>query len=132
IPSKFRSIPLILTDRFIWSGTVPDDNLFKDSQFYLAVSARMGIDEVIRKVPQYLKLSAPDDVERLIRNALPGITLRHVQVPPPQIPMKLDNQYFVLNQSGPIWDRIVMSRSVSVSAPAEINEPRLELLVVTE
>ena len=46
--------------------------------------------------------------------------------------MKLDNQYFVLNQSGPIWDRIVMSRRVSVSGPAEINEPRMELLVVTE
>jgi type VI secretion system protein ImpJ len=131
IPSKYRAIPLTLTDRFIWSGTVPDDNLFKDSQFYLAVSAKMGIDEVIRKVPQILKFSAPDDIERLIRNSLPGVTLRHVQTPPPQIPMKLDNQYFVLNQSGPIWDRIVMSRRVSVSAPADINEPKMELLVVT-
>jgi type VI secretion system protein ImpJ len=132
IPTKFRSIALTLTDRFIWSGTVTDDNLFKDSQFYLAVSAKMGVDEVIRKAPLYLKLSAPDDIERLIRNALPGVTLRHVQVPPPQIPMKLDNQYFLLNQSGPIWDRIVMSRRISVSAPAEINEPKMELLVVTE
>jgi type VI secretion system protein ImpJ len=132
IPSKFRAIPLILTDRFIWSGTVPDDNLFKNTQFYLAVSAKMGVDEIIRKVPLYLRLSAPDDTERLIRNALPGVTLRHVQVAPPQIPMKLENQYFLLNQSGPIWERIVMSRRVAVSAPAEINEPRMELLVVTE
>ncbi len=74
IPSKYRSIPLVLTDRFTWSGKVPDDNLFKNSQFYLAVSAKMGVDEIIRKVPQYLKMSAPDDIERLIRNALPGVT----------------------------------------------------------
>jgi len=132
IPSKYRSIPLVLTDRFTWSGTVPDDNLFKNSQFYLAVSAKMGVDEIIRKVPQYLKMSAPDDIERLIRNALPGVTLRHVQVPPPQIPMKLDNQYFLLNQSGSYWDRIVMSRALAVSAPAEINEPKMEVLVVVE
>lgn len=131
IRSNYRSIQLSLTDRFIWSGTVPDDNLFKDSQFYLALSAKMGIDEVIRKVPQYLKLSAPDDIERLIRNALPGVQLRHVPVPPPQIPIKLDNQYFQLSQSGPQWDRIVMSRRIAVSAPADINEPTMELLVVT-
>lgn len=132
IPSKYVAIQLALSDRFIWSGTVPDDKLFKNTQFYLAVSAKMGVDDIIRKVPQYLKLAAPDDIERLIRNALPGVTLRHVQVPPAQIPMKLDNQYFILNQSGPLWDRIVMSRRVSVSAPVEINEPKMELLIVTE
>jgi type VI secretion system protein ImpJ len=132
IPSKYRPIPLVLTERFIWSGTVPDDNLFKGTQFYLAVSAKMGVDEVIRKVPQHLKLAAPDDIDRLIRNALPGVTLRHVQVPPSQIPLRLDNQYFLLNQSGPIWDRIVMSRRIAVSAPAEINEPKMEVLVVME
>jgi type VI secretion system protein ImpJ len=132
IPEKFRAIPLVLTDRFIWSGTVPDDNLFKNSQFYLAVSAKMGIDEVIRKVPQHLKLAAPDDMGRLIEKQLSGVTLRHVATPPQQIPMKLDNQYFVLNQNGPIWDRIVTSGQVAVSAPAEINDPKMELLVITE
>jgi len=132
IPSKFRSIALTLTDRFVWSGTIDDDNLFKDTQFYLAVSANMGVDDLIRNAPKALRLSAPDEIQRLIDKQLPGITLRHVQSPPPQIPMKLDNQYFALNQSGPIWDRIKLSRRVSVSAPADINEPKMELLVVTE
>jgi type VI secretion system protein ImpJ len=132
IPSKYFPIPLTLSDRFIWTGTVPDDNLFKNTQFYLAVSASMGVDDIIRKVPQYLKLAAPDDIERLIRNALAGVTLRHVQVPPSQIPMRLENQYFLLNQGGPIWERIVMARRLAVSAPAEINDPKLEVLVVME
>jgi type VI secretion system protein ImpJ len=132
IPSKYFPIPLVRADRFLWTGSVPDDNLFKKTQFYLAVSAAMGVDDVIRKVPQYLKISAPDDMERLIRNALPGITLRHVQVPPSQIPMRLENQYFMLNQSGTIWERIVMARQLAVSAAAEINEPKMEVLVVME
>jgi type VI secretion system protein ImpJ len=132
IPSKYFPIPLTRADRFLWTGSVPDDNLFKNTQFYLAVSAAMGVDEVIRKVPQYLKISAPDEIERLIRNALPGITLRHVQVPPAQIPMRLENQYFLFNQGGTIWERIVMARQMAVSAPAEINEPKMEVLVVME
>jgi predicted component of type VI protein secretion system len=43
-------------------------------------------------------------------NALPGHALRHTPVPPTAIPMKLDNQYFSLNQGGLLWDAIMLSR----------------------
>jgi type VI secretion system protein ImpJ len=132
IPSKYRSIPLSAMDRFIWAGTIDDDNLFKNTQFYLAVSANMGVGDIIQKAPQFLKMAAPDDLERVIRNALGGISLRHTQVVPAAIPMKLDNQYFQLNQSGPLWDRIVLSRRIAVYAPGEIAEPKMEVVVVWE
>jgi type VI secretion system protein ImpJ len=132
IPDKYFPIPLLSGDRFTWSGIVPDDNLFHNTQFYLAVSAPMGIDEIIRNVPKHLKLSGPDDIERLIRNSLPGIGLRHVEHPPKQIPMKLGNQYFALNQSGDIWKNIMLSRRLAVFAPAEVKEPKMEIVVVME
>jgi type VI secretion system protein ImpJ len=132
IPSKYRSIPLTAADRFIWSGTVDDDNLFKNTQFYLAVSAKMGVGDVIQKVPQFLKMAAPDDLDRVIRNALAGVVLRHTQVVPQAIPLKLENQYFQLNQSGPLWERIVLSRRIAVYAPGEIVEPKMEVVVVWE
>ena len=132
IPSKYRSIPLLSMDRFIWSGTIDDDNLFKNTQFYLAVSANMGVGDIIQKVPQFLKMAAPDDLDRVIRNALAGVGLRHTQVVPAAIPMKLDNQYFQLNQSGPLWERIVLSRRIAVYAPGEIPEPKMEVVVVWE
>ncbi len=132
IPDKYFPIALIRGERFTWNGTIPDDNLFHDSQFYLSVSAPMGIDEIIRRVPTHLKLAAPDDLERLVRNSLPGITLRHVEHPPKQIPMKLGNQYFALNQSGDIWKAIMLARRVSVFSPAEVKDPAMELIVVAE
>jgi type VI secretion system protein ImpJ len=132
IPSKYRAIPLVMTNRQTWSGSVDDDALFRNSHFYLAVSANMGMDDIIRKVPQYLKLAAPDQIERLIHHALGGVVLRHVQVPPAAIPIKLDNQYFALNQSGGNWERIVMSRQISVFAPSEIVDPKMEIVVVME
>jgi len=132
IPSKFIAVPLESKDRLIWGGTVPDDQYFRDSQFYLAVSANMGIDDVIRRVPQLVKVSAQDDIQRLVRSALPGLTLRHVPVPPAAIPVRLDNQYFVINQSGPLWDAVKLSRQIAVQAPGEIAEPRMEVLIVLE
>ena len=132
IPSKYVSIPLSLTDRFVWSGTVQDDTLFKNGQFYLAVSARMGVGDLIQKVPQYLKMAAPDDMERVVRNALSGVGLLHTQVVPQAIPMKLDNQYFQINRTGPLWERMVMARRISVFAPGEIVDPKMEVVVVWE
>jgi type VI secretion system protein ImpJ len=132
IPSKFISVPLEARDRFLWGGTVAEDQYFHNSQFFLAVSAKMGVDDVIRKVPQLVKISAPDDIQRIIRNALPGLTLRHSPVPPPAIPMKLDNQYFALNQGGDLWQAMMLSRQVAVHAPGEIVEPKMELLIVLE
>ena len=45
---------------------------------------------------------------------------------------KLDNQYFSLNQGGPLWDAIVQSRQIGVHAPGEIVEPKMEVLIVLE
>lgn len=132
IPSKFVPVRLVSRDRFVWSGTVAEDQYFRNSQFFLAVSARMGIDDLIRKVPQLVKISAQDDLQRLTQNALPGLTLRHAPVPPAAIPMKLDNQYFSLNQGGPLWDAIMLSRQIAVHAPGEIVDPKMEILIVLE
>ena len=132
IPSKFVAVPLEVRDRFIWGGTVTEDQYFRNSQFFLAISSKMGIDDLIRKVPQLIKISSQDDIQRLIRNALPGITLRHTPVPPAAIPIRLDNQYFSLNQGGPLWDAITLSRQIAVHAPGEIVEPKMEILIVLE
>src|SRR5262249_26263981 len=132
IPSKFVAVPLTSRDRFLWSGTVTEDQYFRNSHFFLSVSARMGVDDLIRKVPQLVKISGPHDIQSLIQNFLPGVTLRHTPVPPAAIPMKLENQYFSLNQGGPLWDAIVLSRQIAVHAPGDIVDPRMEILIVLE
>lgn len=132
LPENFVVIPLEVSDRFLWSGKIAEERHFKNSQFILAVSAKMGIDDLIRKVPQLFKVSSADEVQRLVRNSLPGLTLRHTPTPPSAIPVRLDNQYFVLNQGGPLWDAIRNSRQIAVFAPGEIVEPKMEILVVLE
>lgn len=130
LPSKCVSIPLQLTDRLVWSGSITDERHLKDSQFILSVTAGGPVDELIRKFPQLAKLASPNDISRLIRNSLPGVTLRYLTSPPAAVPTKLDNQYFALAQSGPLWDSLTQSRAVSVFVPSEIADPKMELLVV--
>jgi type VI secretion system protein ImpJ len=130
LPSKCVTIPLQLTERLVWSGSIADERYLKDSQFILSVSASIAVDELIAKLPQLAKLSSPNDIGRLVRNSLPGVVLRHLPSPPSAVPVKLDNQYFSLVQSGSLWDALVQARAVSVFVPSEIADPKMELLVV--
>ena len=132
IPSKCISIPLRVVDRTQWAGTITNDEYFKNSSFVLAVSAKIGMDELIGKVPQLVKVSPTDEIQNLVRLALPGITLRHSPSPPPSVPFKMNNQYFLLNQNGRLWERIVQSRSISLFIPSEIAEAKPELLVIMQ
>ena len=65
------------------------------------MNAKVGMEEIIGKVPQLVKVSPTDEIQNLVRLALPGITLRHTPSPPPAVPFKMNNQYFLLNQTGP-------------------------------
>ena len=131
IPDKAVSIPLTFGDGSLWRGTVPDDRYFRDCQFFLAVSADIGVGEIIQKVPRLVRLAAADDINRLIDKALPGVELTHTQTPP-NIRVRLDNQYFALSQVGDLWKQIVFSRQVAVSAPSDIRGARMELIVVLQ
>ncbi len=130
IPSRCVVVPLHLQEKSTWAGAVSDAQLFRQTQFVLAVGAKMGIDDLIKQVPKLVKVSPPAELPRLVRNALPGITLRHLAVPPDGIPVKLDRQYFALNQTGILWEGLTQAQQVSVFVPEEISAPDFELLVV--
>src|SRR5579884_53305 len=130
IPSKCVVVPLVLTEKSIWSAEIKEEQYFKKTQFMLSVSAQMGVDDVVKQAPKLMKVSPPAEIHRLIRNALPGVTLRHAPVPPAAVPVRLDRQYFTLNQSGILWDGIVKSQQLSVFVPDEIARPEMELLIV--
>ena len=118
-------------DRFVWAGSVPDDSLFEGTRFFLSISADLGIDELIQRAPQQLKLSAPDDIQRLVDRALPGIPLRHDPAPPPAVRLRLQDQCFSISQHGVLWDQVAKSRSLNLYVPAAIPNPRVEVLIVT-
>jgi len=133
IPSKCITIPLRQVERSLWTGTVTNDEHFRNTTFILALSASIGVDELIGKTPQLVKVAPPDEIQNLVRLALPGVSLRHISSNlPPAITFKMNNQYFTVNQSGRLWERIVQSRNISLFIPPEIVEAQPELLVVLQ
>ena len=130
VPSNFVSLPLKLVQNSIYGTALADDKYLKNTRMYLAVAAEMNEAELISRAPMLMKVCSANHIEHLVRQALPGVPITHVPKPPSAIPVKLNCQYFSLNQSGVPWEAIVRARNLAVYAPGDFPRPQLELIIL--
>lgn len=132
VPSNCISIRLGATGNYFFSGDVTDERSLGRSQWILAVRAGMGDADLMDKVPKLVKFCSRQFVPKLVERAIPGLTLSHLQVPPPAVSARVETQYFNVSKAGPCWDHIVQTRQVGTYVPGEIPNPELELLIVLD
>ena len=130
VPTKYVSLPLRRTEASLYATALDEDRYLTAPHAFLAIRATVKPDELIRRVPQLLKVSSADRIEGLIRRALPGVQLRYTPEPPSAIPLKLDHRYFALERSGEDWDAIRLSRHLAVYVPADLPGAELELVLL--
>lgn len=130
VPSHCVSLPLRQVQPLVYATAIDQDRYFGAVQMYLAVSAEANQADLLRKTPQLVKLSSHDDVERLIRQALPGVGLTYVPTPPSAVPVKLSHHYFLLNRSGAEWEAVMRARDLAAYVPADVPSPDLELVIL--
>jgi type VI secretion system protein ImpJ len=124
------SLPLKLVQPSVYATAIDQDRYFAAPQLYLAMSADVNQAELLRKAPQLIKISSADRLDRLIKQALPGVGLTHVPNPPSAIPVKLKFHYFLLNKAGSEWDGMGLARNLAAYVPSDFPNPELELVVV--
>jgi type VI secretion system protein ImpJ len=130
VPSNIVALPLKLVQPSIYAAAITNDKYLFNTKMYLAVSAEMNEADIIRKTPQLIKVCSATHIETLIRQALPGVQLLHVPAPPSAIPIKLNYQYFGLNQSGLAWEAVGRARNLAAYVPADFPNPQLELIIL--
>lgn len=130
VPTNFVSLPLKLVQPSIYATAIADDKYFANTKMYLAVSAEMKEADLIKKTPALIKIGAATQIETLVRQALQGIRLTHTANPPGALPVKLNYQYFSLNQSGESWDAVGRARNLAAYVPADFVAPQLELMIL--
>ena len=130
VPSNFVSLPMKLVQPSIYAAAISDDKYLKNTKMYLSISADMNEAEIINKTPQLIKVCSATHIEHLVRQALPGMTLTHVARPPSAIPVKLNYQYFSLNQSGLPWEAVLRARNLAAYVPGDFPNPQLELVIL--
>lgn len=130
VPANFVSLPLKLVQPHIYAASLSEDKYFEGTHMYLAISAEMNEAELIAKTPYLIKLCSANHIEHLVRQALPGVPLTHVQRPPSQIPVKLSYQYFRLSQGGGAWEAVQRARNLAAYVPGDFPVPQMELVIL--
>ncbi|RQH09912.1 type VI secretion system baseplate subunit TssK [Paraburkholderia dinghuensis] len=112
-------------------GRLDSGKIDDKTTFYLAVSADMPAIDLVEAVPARFKVGAPDDVEKLVLSAMPGVRLVYTPQVPPAIPVRPGAYYFAFESRSALHERMVQSQSAMVYAPSGINDLKLELIAVT-
>jgi type VI secretion system protein ImpJ len=130
VPSNVVSLPLKLVQPSVYATALADDKYLLKTKMYLAISAESKEAELIRKVPSLVKVCSATHIDTLIRQALPGIQLTHSAKPPAAIPVKVNCQYFSLNQAGAAWEAVNRARNFAAYVPSDFPNPQLELIIL--
>lgn len=130
ISTRVFSIPLGEVRPSFWSGRLESDKIDANTRFYLAVASSVPAAELIDNAPTRFKIGGPDDVEKLVLSAMPGVRLVHSAQVPTAIPVRPGSFYFELEPRGPLYERMLQAQSIQIYVPAGFPDIKLELLAV--
>ncbi|HVH13092.1 MAG TPA: type VI secretion system baseplate subunit TssK [Longimicrobium sp.] len=130
VPEHAVTLPLRPAGQMIYATPVEDERCLAAPELYLGIRAEMKLDQLLRKVPQLLKVGSADQMDRLIRRALPGMSLRHAPTLPPVLPAKLGWTYFHLDCAGEDWEAVRRARNLAVYAPVDFPSPQIDLVAL--
>lgn len=130
VPRNFVSLPLKQVRPFIYATAIDDKSYFLNTKMFLAITANTNQADLIRSAPQLVKISSADRIDELVGKALRGVQLTHAPRGPAAVPLKMNHQYFSLNQDGDAWASVLKARTLAAYVPSEIPDPGLELVIL--
>ena len=131
ISERYFSIALNEVKPSFHLARLDSQRIDERSAFYLAVGADLPANELVQTVPVRFKVGAPDDVDKCVLSALPGVKLLHAAQVPAAIPVRPGSQYFAIESRGPLYERMLKSQSLMIYVPSGIRELKLELIALT-
>jgi type VI secretion system protein ImpJ len=123
-------LPLQKAGPGAYTSRITDPALYQHGYFYLAVNARMALDDIRARFPSVAKIGAVQKMRQIVDSALTGVPLRHTPTPPPQIRAIPGFVYFELDRSAPDWADFASATAIGLHLAGDWPELRLELWCV--
>ncbi|GAB2849775.1 type VI secretion system baseplate subunit TssK [Pseudoduganella ginsengisoli] len=102
----------------------------RNAALCVAVSADMPALELVAAVPLRFKCGAPDDVERMVGMALPGIPLTHMAQVPHDVPIRPNTYYFTFDHRNDLYDAMLKAQALALYAPDGMKALKVELFAL--
>ena len=129
ISNKYHAIPLLRDkERSSRYDAVLDPAIVDaHTMLGLAVSADMPALELVAAVPMRFKISAPANIEDLVRHALSGVKLVHMAQVPAAVPVRPGIHYFSLESKGTLYEAMLKAQALTLYAPSGMDGLKIEL-----
>jgi type VI secretion system protein ImpJ len=130
ISAKCFTIPLIPDPnrRSYHRGALDPDKVTSETQLCLAVRADMPALELVAAVPIRIKIGSPEDIERIVVSALPGIVLAHMPQVPAAVPVRPDTYYFSVSPKSTLYENALKAQAIAVYVPDGMVGISIELI----
>lgn len=131
LPSRVVAIELAHDKRMRqWLARLHDPRLREGADYYLSVRSPLPAAQVQEQFPRQCKIGSPDYVTSLVNASRQGIPLKPLHHVPAAIPLRLENQYFMLDLSHPAAQEMLESGACMFYMPGTLGDPELELFAV--
>jgi type VI secretion system protein ImpJ len=130
ISTRYFGVALSEVRPSFHQGRLDAQQINATTNLYLGVSASMPPAELVEAVPLRFKIGAPEDVEKLVLSALPGVPISHSPQVPAAVPVRPGSYYFAIEPRGALYERMLQAQAVSFYVPAGIADLKLELIAV--
>jgi type VI secretion system protein ImpJ len=132
ISSKYFAIALTCERPPYYFGTLDSGKITPATTLYLAVAADLPALKLVELVPVQFKLGAPEDVDKFVLTAMPGVKLVHAPQVPAALPVRPDTYYFVLENRGALYERMLNAQAISIYVPNGLRDLTLDLIAISQ
>ncbi|WP_313625952.1 type VI secretion system baseplate subunit TssK [Kosakonia sp.] len=130
LPSRVVAVNMTRLDEQTWKAVLHDIRLREEADFYLSVRSNLPAWQVAEKFTEMAMAGTPDDVGQITSVAMEGIGLIPLTRVPAALPVRLENQYFVLDMESRAAQEMLEQGVCLFYVPSLLGELELELFAV--
>lgn len=119
---KAMQIPLKLFPSGVRAAEVPDPGLFTSATFIIAFNAPISPETIRVRLPGQIKIGPAEELQQIVRAAVPGVPIRHLPTVPREIPLHRGMVYFELDRNNDYWRRLPNSAGLAFHVTGDLRE----------
>ncbi|MGZ4960291.1 MAG: type VI secretion system baseplate subunit TssK [Methylomonas sp.] len=123
-------LPLAEVKPGVYVAKRPELSLLEGAIFVLASKAQVSSELIRSHFPPQVKIGPVEDIQQLVRSALPGISIHALPVAPRQIPFHAGFSYFELNKQSELWAKMSASGGFAIHVGGSFPELELEFWAI--
>lgn len=116
-------------DGFNYTLELPPKLLQGRKRYYLVVETETAQDVIAGELENIAKMSTTDHLSLLVAQSLPGIELRYIPHPPPELPRRSMGTYFSINHNNQLWQKVIEEKNLALCWDTKPNDAKIELMV---